>query len=104
MNPLKAMLLILVLIGSGAACGRIGFISGRKSAPKVQVYDLKAKAFVPLVAPDGAKIVVASPEGFQPGILAQKSTDGKFILILPPSLMGDQPEPPQTDPNRTVVN
>jgi hypothetical protein len=38
---------------------------------------------------------VASPDGIEPGVLAGHSKDGKKILILPPSLLGDQTDPHQ---------
>lgn len=90
MSVTKYLVVAALLVGS--------FVGGRKSVktPHLLVFDRATKSFVALNAPDGAKVVVVSPEGIEPGAVGQITKDGKFILILPPSMMDDDtpPEPP----------
>lgn len=81
-----------VLVGvSVAALLAASFVGGRKSVkiPHVYVADPATGKAVALAVPDGAQIYVAAPDGIEPGVLAGHSKDGKKILILPPSLLGD---------------
>ena len=82
-------LILSVIFGSG-------FYAGRKTSPRVMVLDLKTGQAIPLNAPNGAQIYVASPDGFETGVYVGHSKDGKKILILPPSLIpgSDQPDEP----------
>lgn len=91
-----AEIALVIVLATGS------FFAGRHSVkiPHVLVLDPKTSQFVPLVAPDNAKIFVASPDGFEPGVYAAHSKDGSQILILPPSLIPskDDQAPQQSEP------
>jgi hypothetical protein len=91
MNILKsALIVVLFLAVSGG-----GFYAGRKTSSRVMVLDPKIGQWVPLAAPNGAHVFVASPEGYQSGIYAAHDKTGKNILILPPSLIPDSSDQAQ---------
>ena len=93
MKPILTAALVSTLMI--ASC----FAGSKLKKNHVTVIDIKTGQKVLLEAPDNAQIFVAAPDGFEPGVLAATTKDGKSILILPPSLLGgddkDQaPEPP----------
>src|SRR5579863_770463 len=82
MGAFRDLTLVVVL-------GLLCFVAGRHSVkvPHVLVLDPNTGQFVPLVAPNNAQIMVASPDGIEPGVFAAHSKDSTKILILPPSLL-----------------
>jgi hypothetical protein len=89
MNIIKSIAVVLIL----SAVSGSGFYAGRKTSPRVMVMDPKTGQMVPLSAPNGATMYVASPDGFEVGAYVGHSKDGKKILILPPSMIPGMSQP-----------
>lgn len=96
---LKMSILVVCLL----ACSASGYYVGRKTAPRAYVLDPATGNFVPLVVADGTSLFVASPDGIEPGVLAGHSKDGKKVLILPPSLLGDSGPQQQSAPHHDQI-
>ena len=100
MSVITSTLAFVLGLTVAVSCFFVGKKVGVRSVviPHVMVADPATGALVPLVVPDGTQIFVAAPAGVEPGVYAGHSTDGKKILILPPSLLdeygGDQSHEP----------
>jgi hypothetical protein len=91
MNVVKSVVVVVTLLAVSAS----GFYAGRKTAPKAMVVDMKTGQWVSLATKGDVHIFVASPEGYEPGVLVGHTKDGKQVLVLPPSLISGVDSPQQ---------
>lgn len=89
MGVFKSVVLVVALLASSVGGFFGGARYGRTTAPKVHVYNLSTKSFVPLVLKKDVDLFVAGPSGPQPGIKVMETKEGSKILVFPIELAAD---------------
>lgn len=93
---------MLKTIGKGAAAIVLmialvlsGVYAGRKSVPRVLIFDSATGQAVDVAKDKDVTIYVIGPNGIEPGFSYGHTKDGSKVLVVPPEVFSDPSEQPQ---------